>query len=68
MQLKTHTQCLTKQPSNFGRDLISNIKDIGSFSLVNYEDPNKNTKTNKNFAKPVVDIAASSQNLTWLVW
>ena len=32
--------------------------------MVNYRDPKK-TK-NKNFAKPVVDIAASSRNWIWM--
>ena len=34
--------------------------------LLNYRDPNKNKK--ENFAKPVVDIAASSRTLIWLDW
>ena len=36
---------------------------MASFPMVNYRDPNKkNNKKKKNFAKPVVDIAASSRS------
>ena len=38
---------------------------MGSFPMVNYRDPNNNNKKNnkkKNFAKPVVDFAASSRS------
>ena len=60
-QLKTHADGLTIQPSKFGRVLTSNSGDMASYLLLNYRDPTKN----KNFAKPVVDIAASSRSLTW---
>ena len=43
---------------------------MASFTMVNYRDPNNNnTNKNKNtinFAKPVVDITASSVNWIWL--
>ena len=58
------TDALTIQPSKFGRVLTSNSGDMASYLLLNYRDPNKNNNT-KNFAKPVVDIAASSRSLTW---
>ena len=58
-QLTTHADGLTIQPSKFGRVLTSNSGDMASYLLLNYRDPNKN---NKNFAKPVVDIADSSQS------
>ena len=61
-QLTTHADGLTIQPSKFGRVLTSNSGDMASYLLLNYRDPNNNTK---NFAKPVVDIAASSRSLTW---
>ena len=60
-QLTTHADGLTIQPSKFGRVLTSNSGDMASYLLLNYRDPNKNM----NFAKPVVDIAASSRSLTW---
>ena len=62
-QLTTHADGPTIQPSKFGRVLISNNGDMASNLLLNYRDPNPNN--NKNFAKPVVDIAASSRSLTW---
>ena len=37
-------------------------RDMASYLLLNYRDPKK-----VSFAKPVVDIAISSQSLTWLV-
>ena len=61
-QLTTHTDGLTIKPSKFGRVLTSNSGDMASYMLLNYRDPNNN---NKNFAKPVVDVAASSRSLTW---
>ena len=65
-QLTTHADGLTIQPSKFGRALTSHSGDMASYLLLNYRDPNKNNKNNKmNFAKPVVDIAASSRSLTW---
>ena len=60
-QLTTHADGLTIQPSKFGRVLTSNSGDMASYLLLNYRDP----PNNKNFAKPVVDIAASSRSLTW---
>ena len=36
---------------------------MASIPMVNYRDPNP-----KNLAKPLVDIAASSQSWIWLVW
>ena len=65
-QLTTHADGLTIQPSKFGRVLTSNSGDMASYLLLNYRDPNKKNKK-MNFAKPVVDIAASSRSLTWLV-
>ena len=62
-QLTTHADGPTIQPSKFGRVLISNNGDMASNLLLNYRDPNPNKKM--NFAKPVVDIAASSRILTW---
>ena len=56
-QLTTHADGPTIQPSKFGRVLTSNSGDMASYLLVNYRDPNT-----KNFAKPVVDIAASSRS------
>ena len=65
-QLTTHADGLTIQPSKFGRVLTSNSGDMASYLLLNYRDPpKKNKKNKKNFAKPVVDIAASSRSLTW---
>ena len=61
-QLTTHADGLTIQPSKFGRVLTSNSGDMASYLMFNYRDP-KNPKM--NFAKPVVDIAASSRSLTW---
>ena len=62
-QLTTHADGLTIQPSKFGRVLTSNSGDMASYLLLNYRDPNKNKNNNtKNFAKPVVDIAASSRS------
>ena len=63
-QLTTHADGPTIQPSKFGRVLISNNGDMASNLLLNYRDPNPNNKK-MNFAKPVVDIAASSRSLTW---
>ena len=57
-QLTTHADGLTIQPSKFGRVLTSNSGDMASYLMFNYRDPKK--KKNMNFAKPVVDIAASS--------
>ena len=62
-QLTTHADGLTIQPSKFGRVLTSNSGDMASYLLLNYRDPPKKKKM--NFAKPVVDIAASSRSLTW---
>ena len=59
-QLTTHADGLTIQPSKFGRVLSRNGGDMASYLMFNYRDP----KT-KNFAKPVVDIVASSRSLTW---
>ena len=66
-QLTTHADGLTIQPSKFGRVLTSNSGDMASYLMFNYRDPKKNPKKNPkmNFAKPVVDIAASSRSLTW---
>ena len=64
-QLTTHADGLTIQPSKFGRVLTSNSGDMASYLLLNYRDPNKNNNKTKNFAKPVVDIAASGRSLTW---
>ena len=64
-QLTTHADGPTIQPSKFGRVLISNNGDMASNLLLNYRDPNPNKNNKKNFAKPVVDIAASSRSLTW---
>ena len=65
-QLTTHADGPTIQPSKFGRVLISNNGDMASNLLLNYRDPNPNNNNKKmNFAKPVVDIAASSRSLTW---
>ena len=61
-QLTTHADGLTIQPSKFGRVLTSNSGDMASYLMFNYRDPKK---TKMNFAKPVVDIAASSRSLTW---
>ena len=61
-QLTTHADGLTIQPSKFGRVLTSNSGDMASYLMFNYRDPKKK---NMNFAKPVVDIAASSRSLTW---
>ena len=60
-QLTTHADGLTIQPSKFGRVLTSNSGDMASYLMFNYRDPKKNPKKNPkmNFAKPVVDIAAS---------
>ena len=58
-QLTTHADGLTIQPSKFGRVLTSNSGDMASYLMFNYRDPKK-----MNFAKPVVDIAASSRSLT----
>ena len=67
-QLTTHADGPTIQPSKFGRVLTSNSGDMASYLLLNYRDPiNKNNNKTKNFAKPVVDIAASSRNWIWLV-
>ena len=60
-QLTTHADGLTIQPSKFGWVLTSNSGDMASYLLLNYRDHNKNSNT-KNFAKPVVDIAASSRS------
>ena len=61
-QLTTHADGLTIQPSKFGRVLTSNSGDMASYLMFNYRDP-KNPKNPKmNFAKPVVDIAASSRS------
>ena len=62
-QLTTHADGLTIQPSKFGRVLTSNSGDMASYLMFNYWDPKKKNKV--NFAKPVVDIAASSRSLTW---
>ena len=60
-ELSTNLDDLTNQPSKFGLVWSTNIRDMTSFLCMNYRDP-KNNKTNKTkFAKPVVDIAASSQ-------
>ena len=65
-QLTTHADGLTIQPSKFGRVLTSNSGDMASYLMFNYRDPKTKKKNNKvNFAKPVVDIAASSRSLTW---
>ena len=66
-QLTTHADGLTIQPSKFGRVLTSNSGDMASYLMFNYRDPktNKNKNNKVNFAKPVVDIAASSRSLTW---
>ena len=61
-QLTTHADGLTIQPSKFGRVLTSNSGDMASYLMFNYRDPKK-----MNFAKPEVDIAASSRSLIWLV-
>ena len=58
-QLTTHTDGLTIQPSKCFLVLTSNSGDMASYLLLNYRDP-KNNKM--NFAKPVVDIAASSRS------
>ena len=63
-QLKTHADGLTIQPSKFGQVLTSNSRDMASYLVLNYRDPNNNKKKKMNFAKPVVDIAASSRSLT----
>ena len=57
-ELSTNLDDLTNQPSKFGLVRSTNIRDMTSFLCMNYRDP-KNKKT--KFAKPVVDIAASSQ-------
>ena len=64
-QLTTHADGLTIQPSKFGRVLTSNSGDMASYLMFNYRDPKKKKKKTMNFAKPVVDIAASSRSLTW---
>ena len=64
-QLTTHADGLTIQPSKFGRVLTSNSGDMASYLLLNYRDPKNKNNNTKNFAKPVVDIAASSRSLTW---
>ena len=64
-QLTTHADGLTIQPSKFGRVLTSNSGDMASYLMFNYRDPKKKNNNKKNFAKPVVDIAASSRSLTW---
>ena len=64
-QLTTHADGLTIQPSKFGRVLTSNSGDMASYLMFNYRDPKKKNKKKVNFAKPVVDIEASSQSLTW---
>ena len=61
-QLTTHADGLTIQPSKFGRVLTSNSGAMAFYLMFNYRDPKK-----MNFAKPVVDIAASSRNWIWLV-
>ena len=46
----------------FDQNWASNSWDMALFLLVNYRDPKKKSI----FAKPVVDIAASSRNWIWL--
>ena len=61
-QLTTHSDGLTIEPSKFSWILTNNGGHMTFYLLFNYRDP-PNKK--KNFAKPVVDIAASSRSLTW---
>ena len=46
---------LTIQSSTFGSVLTGSIRDKASYLLVNYRDPNN--KSNKNFAKPVLNCS-----------
>ena len=64
-ELSTNLDDLTNQPSKFGLVRSTNIRDMTSFLCMNYRDP-KNKKT--KFAKPVVDIAASSQVGFWVLF
>ena len=58
---------MSAKPSKFGIVLIRNIKDMGSFLLVNYRDPKKTNNKEMKFKKLGVDIALSSWCLIWLV-
>ena len=60
-QLTTHTDGLAIQPSKFCWVLISNSGDMARYLLLNYRDPAA-AKKKVNFAKPVVDFAASSRS------
>ena len=65
-ELSTNLDDLTNQPSKFGLVRSTNIRDMTSFLCMNYRDPKNNNKT--KFAKPVVDIAASSQVGFWVLF
>ena len=50
-ELTTNTDDLSDQPSKFGWVWTSNIRDMASYVLINYRDPNKNPK-NPNKMQP----------------
>jgi len=66
-QLITITDGLYIQTSKFGWVLTSKSGDAAFYLLLNYRDP-EHEHEEVNFAKPVVDIAASSRSWIWQAW